>query len=57
MREPYQSSRVVAYWDMLGHVSVPEEELDNVNETDVTAVESIQEQEFKWTDIGITDVR
>lgn len=38
-------------------IPVPEDALPNQNDTDVTAVESIQDQEFKWTDTGLGDVR
>ena len=38
-------------------IPVPEDSLPSQNDTDITAVESIQDQEFRWTDTGLGDVR
>ena len=38
-------------------IPVPEDALPSHNDTDVTAVDNTQDQEFKWTDTGLSDVR
>ena len=38
-------------------ISVPEEAFPSQNDTDVTSADSIQDNEYKWTDTGLGDVR
>ena len=38
-------------------IPVPEDELPSHNDTDVTATDGLLDQEHRWNDIGLGDVR